>query len=161
MAHLSYEEGKKVVFKGFVLLGIVTILEVMVALVGKGYIIHGFHLPRSIMYLLMISMSIYKAYYIIFEFMHMRYEVPGLMRSVLMPTMLLIWAIIAFFTEGNTWYHWRKQVNDRPIAQFSMPSSHHNKETIHSNTTDTTQHDNILNVKHNTEAVDSNAHKAH
>jgi len=119
MAHLNYEEGKKVVFRGFVLLGIVTLLEVMVALVGKGYIIHGFHLPRFIMYSLMIGMSLYKAYFIIFEFMHMRYEVPGLVRSVLMPTMLLIWAIIAFFYEGNTWYHWRKNVNDRPILELS------------------------------------------
>jgi cytochrome c oxidase subunit 4 len=135
MSHLSYEEGKKVVFKGFVILGIVTILEVMVALIGKGYIIHGFHMSRPVMYLLMISMSLYKAYYIVYEFMHMRYEVPGLVRSVLMPTMLLIWAVIAFFTEGNTWYHWRKNVNDRPIAQFSQPASGHNEHasdsTIH------------------------------
>ncbi|MBL7820808.1 MAG: cytochrome C oxidase subunit IV family protein [Saprospiraceae bacterium] len=126
MAHLNYEEGKKVVFRGFVLLGIVTLLEVMVALVGKGYIIHGFHLPRFIMYSLMIGMSLYKAYFIIFEFMHMRYEVPGLVRSVLMPTMLLIWAIIAFFYEGNTWYHWRKNVNDRPILELSGGVSNSN-----------------------------------
>jgi len=33
MSHLSYEEAKKVVFKGFVILGIVTIAEVLVALV--------------------------------------------------------------------------------------------------------------------------------
>lgn len=125
MTHLSYEEAKKVVFKGFVILGIVTIAEVMVALVGKGYIIEGFHLPRFIMYSLMIVMSLYKAFFIVFEFMHMKYEVPGLVRSVLMPTLLLIWAVIAFFSEGNTWYHWRKQVNDRPIAQFSAPSSGH------------------------------------
>ncbi len=119
MGHLSYEEAKKVVFKGFVILGIVTLLEVMVALVGKGYIIEGFHLPRSVMYFLMIVMSLYKAYFIVYEFMHMKYEVPGLVKSVLMPTLLLIWAVIAFFYEGNTWYHWRKQVNDRPIAQFT------------------------------------------
>ena len=44
MAHLNYEEGKKVVFRGFVLLGIVTLLEVMVALVGKGYILSLIHI---------------------------------------------------------------------------------------------------------------------
>ena len=49
----------------------------------------------------------------------MRYEVPGLVRSVLMPTMLLIWAIIAFFYEGNTWYHWRNNINDRPILELT------------------------------------------
>ncbi len=131
MAHLNYEEGKKVVFKGFVILGIVTIAEVMVALVGKGYIIDGFHLPRFIMYSLMITMSFYKAFYIVFEFMHMRYEVPGLVRSVLMPTLLLIWAVIAFFSEGNTWYHWRKKVNDRPISQFSRAASSHSENSLY------------------------------
>jgi cytochrome c oxidase subunit IV len=123
MSHLNYEEAKKVVFKGFVILGIVTIAEVMVALIGKGYIINGFHLPRYIMYILMITMSLYKAYFIVYEFMHMRYEAPGLVRSVLMPTLLLVWAVIAFFTEGNTWYHWRKKVNDRPISQFTHPAA--------------------------------------
>lgn len=131
MSHLSYEEAKKVVFKGFVILGIVTIAEVMVALVGKGYVIEGFHLPRFIMYSLMISMSLYKAFFIVFEFMHMKYEVPGLVRSVLMPTLLLVWAVIAFFSEGNTWYHWRKQVNDRPIAKFSEPSSNHTEKGLY------------------------------
>ena len=37
----------------------------------------------------MIIMSIVKAYLIIFEFMHMKYEIPGLVKSVLLPTLLL------------------------------------------------------------------------
>ena len=58
---------------------------------------------RAIMYILMISLSIYKAILVVFEFMHMKYEVKGLMRGVLLPTALLIWAIIAFFMEGDYW----------------------------------------------------------
>ena len=88
MGHLSYEEGKKVVFKGLILLGVITLIEVFIALIGKGYVIHGFHLPVWLMYILMIGFSLYKAYFIVYEFMHMRYEVPGLVRSVLLPTML-------------------------------------------------------------------------
>ena len=152
MAHLNYEAAKKVVFKGFVILGIVTIAEVMVALVGKGYIIEGFYLPRFIMYSMMISMSLYKAFFIVFEFMHMRYEVPGLVRSVLMPTMLLIWAVIAFFSEGSTWYHWRKQVNDRPIAQFSQPAETHSENSLYHIT-------NTLGQTHNTQKASSEQHK--
>ncbi len=121
MGHLSYEEGKKVVFRGLIILGIVTLVEVFVALIGKGYIIEGFHLPKWIMYLAMIGMSLYKAYFIVYEFMHMRYEVPGLVKSVLLPTLLLVWAIIAFFYEGDTWYKWRKNVNDREIASITKP----------------------------------------
>ncbi len=130
MAHINIEEGKKAAYRGFILLGIVTLIEVFIALLGKGYVVHDFHLPRSIMYLAMISMSLYKAYFIVYEFMHMRYEVPGLVRSVLMPTLLLTWAIIAFFSEGHTWNKWRKKVNDRPIAVLEMPSANKPHEEV-------------------------------
>ena len=41
MGHLSYEDSKKAVYKGLVLLGIVTLIEVFFSLLGKGYIIKG------------------------------------------------------------------------------------------------------------------------
>jgi len=128
MGHLSYEEGKKVVFKGLILLGVITLIEVFIALIGKGYVIHGFHLPVWLMYLLMIGFSLYKAYFIVYEFMHMRYEVPGLVRSVLLPTMLLIWAMIAFFSEGTTWLNWRAKTNDRPISSLQSNIGHTQSE---------------------------------
>jgi cytochrome c oxidase subunit IV len=100
---VSYEEGKKVVTKGFFLLGAITILEVMIALVGNGHIIHGFTLPKMVMYPLMVGLSLYKAYWIVYNFMHMAYEVKGMAMSVLLPCCLLVWAVIAFFQEGDSW----------------------------------------------------------
>ncbi|HRI00282.1 MAG TPA: cytochrome C oxidase subunit IV family protein [Saprospiraceae bacterium] len=158
--HLSYEEGKKVVLKGLILLGIVTLLEVFVALLGKGYIVEGFHLPVWLMYLAMIGMSLYKAYFIVYEFMHMRYEVPGLVKSVLLPTVLLIWAVIAFFYEGSTWRNWRQKAKDRPVTlSNAAPTSEHNpheassammKDSIHSMPADsTTSHDHEHGHEHN------------
>jgi cytochrome c oxidase subunit IV len=93
---VSYEEGIQVVKKGFVLLGAITIFEVLIALVGNGHIIEGFHLPKWLM-------SLYKAYWIVYNFMHMAYEVKGLAMSVLLPCCLLVWAVIAFFQEGDSW----------------------------------------------------------
>ena len=113
MAGISYEEGKKKVFQGFILLGIITAVEVIIALFGNGYIIHGFELPKYIMYPIMIGLSLYKAYFIVNEFMHMKYEVKGLAMSVILPTILLIWAIIAFLHEGNSWGERREQIKDR------------------------------------------------
>jgi cytochrome c oxidase subunit IV len=112
MAGLSYEEGKKQAYRGFVLLGIVTILEVFVALLGNGHLITGFELPRIIMYPAMIGLSVYKAYFIVNEFMHMKYEVKGLAMSVILPTFLLVWAIIAFMSEGNYWNYRRTMIKD-------------------------------------------------
>ena len=107
---LSKEEGKKVLIKGLIILAIVTLLEVGLALLGKVYLIHGFTLPKSVMYLGMIIGSLYKAYFIVFEFMHMKYEVKGLSMSVLLPTLLLVWAIIAFLAEGNYWNNSRLNI---------------------------------------------------
>lgn len=120
MSHLSYEQAKKVVYKGLVILAVVTLVEVFFSLLGKGHIIEALKHMTVVHYLvglLIIVLSLYKAYFIIYEFMHMRYEVKGLALSVLLPTVLLIWAIIAFFQEGSSWKGRRDQVkekNERP-----------------------------------------------
>ncbi len=113
MADLSYEDSKKLVFKGMALLAVVTLIEVAIALVGKGYVIEGFHLPVWLMYISMIGLSLYKAYFIVYEFMHMKYEVKGLAMSVLLPTGLLVWAVIAFFNEGNSWNQRRTLIKEK------------------------------------------------
>ena len=41
MAHLTYEESKKRVVYGLLLLGAVTLVEVFISLLGKGHIIPG------------------------------------------------------------------------------------------------------------------------
>ena len=115
MGHNTYEQSRAIASKTITILGIVTIVEVFVALLGKGYISHSIHFPHWLLALLMISASLYKAYLIIYEFMHMKYEVPALVKTVLLPTMLLIWAIIAFTSEGNYWKHNRAKVEKNKI----------------------------------------------
>ncbi len=116
MGHLSYEESKKLVYKGLVLLAIVTLVEVFFSLLGKGHVIGGLEDIGWLGYVIgfvLIALSLYKAYYIIYEFMHMRYEVKGLALSVLLPTTLLVWAIIAFFQEGTAWKDRRQQIEEK------------------------------------------------
>jgi cytochrome c oxidase subunit IV len=113
MEQHDLQEAKKVVYKGLALLAVVTILEVVIALLGNGHVIKGFELPKLIMYPAMIGLSLYKAYFIVYEFMHMRYEVRGLAMSVLLPTVLLVWAIIAFFQEGSSWGERRELIQEK------------------------------------------------
>jgi cytochrome c oxidase subunit IV len=110
---VSHEEGIKVVKKGFLLLGAITVIEVMIALLGNGHIIEGFHLHKAIMYPVMIGFSLYKAYYIVYNFMHMAYEVKGMAMSVILPMGLLVWAVVAFFNEGSAWGARREFVQKR------------------------------------------------
>ncbi len=125
MAGVSYEEGKKQAYRGFVLLGIVTIVEVIIALFGNGHIIEGFTLPKYIMYPIMIALSLYKAYFIVNEFMHMRYEAKGLAMTVVLPTLLLVWAVIAFLHEGNAWNEKREKVNKRNAIDKNDQTGYH------------------------------------
>jgi cytochrome c oxidase subunit IV len=116
MADLSYEDSKKQVYFGLKLLAVVTLVEVAVSLFGKGWLVNGVEQIGwvvAICALIIVGLSLYKAYFIIYEFMHMRYEMKGLAYSVLLPTALLIWAIIAFFQEGNSWKQRRELIKDK------------------------------------------------
>lgn len=118
MAH-EYTFAKKIALKTIIVLAVITIVEVMITLAGKGYIIKGFHLPHAVISLLMIAGSLWKAYLIVFEFMHMKYEARGLMLSVLLPIGLLIWAIISFLYEGDAWKGNRDTVKAREKMEVS------------------------------------------
>ncbi|MCB0658338.1 MAG: cytochrome C oxidase subunit IV family protein [Saprospiraceae bacterium] len=109
MAH-DHEAGKKLALKTILVLAAITVTEVLIALTAKGYVINGFHMAEALLAVIMIVMSAYKAYLIVFEFMHMRHEVKGLRLSVLLPMLLLVWAVIAFFYEGNDWMERRDQI---------------------------------------------------
>ena len=129
---LSLEEQRKADLKvgkvGFVILLLVTLGEVGVALMGNGHIIEGHTWPAWLMIPLMISMSMYKAYYIVSIFMHLGHEVGGMGYTIVMPMTLLIWGVIAFLWEGDYARHNRNYVRDaRPGAE--MPAKDKPKET--------------------------------
>ncbi len=118
MGHLTYEESKSKAYKVITILGLITIGEVLFALLGKGYLVEGIHFPELLIAGMMILMSIVKAYLIVYEFMHMKYEVPGMVKSVLLPLGLLVWAIIAFIMEGNYWKNSRSGIQDKNQAEI-------------------------------------------
>ena len=113
--HLTYEQKIKGVYKGLILLAVITLVEVGISLFGKGHL--GFTPTATwilaIVGLLLIALSIYKAYYIIYEFMHLGHEVSGLRMTVLLPMLLLVWALIAFFNEGKYWGDTRAKIQEK------------------------------------------------
>jgi len=130
--HQTYEEQKQMVFNGLIRLGIITVIEVVIALLAKGHLIPGVAFKHGFMHYvymtLMVGFSLYKAYFIIYFFMHMAYEIRGMAMSVLLPTTLLLWAVIAFFQEGSYWGRSRealqnKNNEDRQEDVRPMPSS--------------------------------------
>ena len=134
MGHLSYEDSKKRVVYGLVLLAIVTLVEVAVSLFGKGHIVSGVEDMSIVIYsagLIIAVLSLYKAYFIVYEFMHMKYEVKGLAMSVLLPTLLLVWAVIAFFQEGDSWKDRRQQIEEKNELPADDESQGMNMEDVY------------------------------
>jgi len=112
---LSYDASKKKALQIITVLAIITIVEVGFALLGKGYIIDGLHVSPWIMGGVMILFSVVKAYLIIYEFMHMKYEVKGLVKSVLLPMFLLVWGVVAFLAEGKYWNTSRADIQKKNL----------------------------------------------
>ncbi len=108
MAHRSFEASKALFLKTITILGVITVVEVLFSLLGKGFLIEGFHLPHSIIGATMIVMSLIKAYYIVFVFMHLQDETPTLRKTILFPLILLVWGAIAFLWDGVTWKNLRE-----------------------------------------------------
>jgi cytochrome c oxidase subunit IV len=109
----TYAVAKKIALKTIITLGIITLIEVLIALSGRGYIIEGLHYPWYLMNFAMICFSLYKAYLIVGEFMHLKHEVRALGMTVVLPTFLLIWAIIAFMQEGGAWKDRRNLIDEK------------------------------------------------
>lgn len=119
---LDYKAEKKAVYRGLVLLAVLTLIEVFIALLGKGFIIDGFYLPHALVAIVIIALSLYKAYFIVFEFMHMGHEVKGLAWSVILPLILLVWFVIALMYEGKSWLAGQK-VNEPVDLQIIEPAN--------------------------------------
>ncbi len=126
-AHLSYDDQKKLAFKGLKVLGIITIVEVLIALLAKGHLVSGIEFTGPSHYIYMAAMicfSLYKAYYIVYFFMHMAHELPGLRWSILLPLVLIVWAIIAFLHEGNAWGEYNERIEKKNKEKVeSSPST--------------------------------------
>jgi cytochrome c oxidase subunit 4 len=97
MSHEEYQSQVSSVWRVTVILAVVTIVEVV------GALIYPDSLPRMALNLFFIIMSLIKAFYIVAVFMHMKHERKAMQLTVLLPCLFLVWAIIAFLWEGGAW----------------------------------------------------------
>jgi len=80
------------IWKTALLLGIVTFLEFVIA----------FTMGNSVLRTsIFVGLTLVKAFYIVSEFMHLKYEVKVLIWSILIPTMFVVWLLITLLIEGE------------------------------------------------------------
>lgn len=73
------------------ILGSITALEFIIAFTMSHGVMKTF---------IFVVLTIFKAGYIVGEFMHLRYEVKVLFWSILIPTVFIVWMLVAFVYEG-------------------------------------------------------------
>ena len=98
--HEHEASSPKTIWRTFWILLAITIGEILFAVLVAPKM--GGKLIPNLLYAVL---SLMKAGYIISEFMHMKYEVKNLVRTVGLPCLLLIWLITALAMEGTSWKH--------------------------------------------------------
>lgn len=53
--------------------------------------------------LLFIILTLFKAFYIVAYFMHLKHEIRRLSVTIVLPFLFIVWLIIGLITEGNYW----------------------------------------------------------
>lgn len=93
---------KKIWSVFWVLLGI-TAIEFFIALfmIPKGMLGHDL---GNVIY---IVLTILKAFYIVAYFMHLKFEKIGLIYSIIVPLIFIIFFVVWMLYEGNFWMHIR------------------------------------------------------
>jgi cytochrome c oxidase subunit 4 len=83
------------IWKTFWVLVAITALEFAIAftLTSPGW--------RTFRNSIFIVLTILKAFFIVGEFMHLKHEVKSLIWTILIPTSLLVWLVVALVTEGS------------------------------------------------------------
>lgn len=110
MAHVmddaTYKSQVSAIWKTTFYLTIVTIIEVGLAILW----LEGMpfeHKSKFILNSLLVMFSFVKAFFIIAEFMHLKYEKRALIISLAVPLIFILWAIIAFLWESDSWSNMR------------------------------------------------------
>ncbi|MBD2768169.1 cytochrome C oxidase subunit IV family protein [Hymenobacter sp. BT664] len=57
--------------------------------------------PGTMRNSIFIILTIFKAFFIVGEFMHLKHETKGLIWTILVPISLLVWLLVALVTEGS------------------------------------------------------------
>jgi cytochrome c oxidase subunit IV len=82
----------KIIWKTFWILLIVTMFEVGIAFTS---------LPKDVLLIIFVILTIVKAYYIVAYFMHLKHEKVSFKYSILLPFFLILFLIVMALAEGN------------------------------------------------------------
>jgi cytochrome c oxidase subunit IV len=101
MAHEHVSNTKRI-WNVFILLSVVTAVEVALGIIKPSFLVNTDFLSMNLLNWIFYGLTLYKAYYIVWAFMHMEGEKPALRWTVVMPVIFLVlYLLFILLVEGN------------------------------------------------------------
>lgn len=95
---------RKTIWNTFYILLAITAFEFLIAFL-KGPV----GMSKLLVIVIFVTLTLVKAFYIVAEFMHLKHEVKGLILSIVIPVLFIVWLLVALLTEGGSmitrWFH--------------------------------------------------------
>ena len=102
--YLKFKSNTQKIWGVLIFLSIVTVIEVVLGIVKPEILMHTF-LGAKIINWIFIILTLVKAYYIAWDFMHLRDETNGLQVSIVITLLFLIaYLVFILLVEGNYIY---------------------------------------------------------
>jgi cytochrome c oxidase subunit 4 len=120
---MALNVAQKNIVRVTLILGGLTAFEFLLAGI-KGYMPDWFGWQQStidtLVLLTFIILTIFKAYYIVSEFMHLGHEIRRMILSILVPFIFIVWLIIGMIIEGD--YYGRITKESYGFHQQDVPT---------------------------------------
>lgn len=98
----AHESNTKRIWTVFIILSVITLVEVILGIIKPDFLMHTYFVSLKLINWIFIVLTIWKAYYITWAFMHMEGETKGLRRSVVWTAgFLIVYLVFILLTEGD------------------------------------------------------------
>jgi cytochrome c oxidase subunit IV len=117
----------KAIWRTFWILLIITVGELALAI----WYYETDFLPKHFLNGIFVIGTLAKAFFIIAEFMHLRYELKNLIMTIGIPALLFVWFLTAFLWDGNSYKNLRNDYDRNHVVQSKKVVKEKEKENEH------------------------------
>ncbi|ANI90227.1 hypothetical protein A9P82_13570 [Arachidicoccus ginsenosidimutans] len=121
---------RKEIWKITLYLTVLTIIELILGFTMMNWEEGSF--KRDFVKGIIIILMLWKAFYIIGYFMHLRHEVKTMIMVIALPALFFVWFIIAFLKDGSSYKNLRATEDPYKVELSKQPMpAHEEKENTH------------------------------
>ena len=106
----------KAIWRTFWILLAITVVELVLAI----WYYETDFLPKHFLNGIFVIGTLAKAFFIVAEFMHLKYELRNMVMTIAIPAMLFLWFLGAFVWDGNSYRHLRNEYDRNHLEKSKV-----------------------------------------